>query len=95
MHNPTPVYLDSEAKPVAESLERVQTREKDIETTSGSFAAPHLDASTGEELPAALFDEAASKRLARKMDIHNIPIVALCYLFAFIDRTNMYVSIFF
>lgn len=89
MHNPTPVYLDSEAKPVAESLERVQTREKDIETTSGSFAAPHLHASTGEELPAALFDEAASKRLARKMDIHNIPIVALCYLFAFIDRTNI------
>ncbi|KAJ9103636.1 hypothetical protein QFC19_004211 [Naganishia cerealis] len=82
-----PVYLDSEAKPVAMGLERVPTGEKDLEITS-SYGG-HLDASARVVPEKALFDVAASKRLARKMDLHNIPIVALCYLFAFIDRTNI------
>ncbi|KAI5449863.1 hypothetical protein NCC49_003979 [Naganishia albida] len=34
-------------------------------------------------------DKAASDRLARKIDWHIVPIVALQYLFAFIDRANI------
>jgi hypothetical protein len=76
-----PRYLDSEVKPTVEGLEHVRTNEKgDITSTL------HTDAAAPGPVE---YDLAASKRLARKMDIHNVPIVALCYLFAFIDRTNM------
>ncbi|GHJ84093.1 hypothetical protein NliqN6_0495 [Naganishia liquefaciens] len=78
---PAPAYADTEAKPTVESLEHVRTNEKADITSSLQDAAPS---------PQALaYDLQASKRLARKMDIHNVPIVALCYLFAFIDRTNI------
>lgn len=79
-----PRYLDTEGKPTVEALEQVRTNEKgDVTSTL------HTDAATPVSVE---YDIQASKRLARKMDIHNVPIVALCYLFAFIDRTNMYVS---
>jgi hypothetical protein len=79
-----PVAYDSESKPVVEGLETVHTREK------GDVASSQTaDALAGIHEEPVVFDLAASKRLARKMDIHNVPIVALCYLFAFIDRTNM------
>lgn len=84
MPSQAPVLYDSEAKPVVEGLEHVRTNEKD-EVASSQLA----DAVAGTESAPPQFDLAASKRLARKMDIHNVPIVALCYLFAFIDRTNM------
>lgn len=34
-------------------------------------------------------DQKASDRLSIKMDLHIIPIVAIQYLFAFIDRANI------
>lgn len=76
-----PAYAETEAKPAIESLEYVRTNEKADITSSLQDATP------SPQPPA--YDLQASKRLARKMDIHNVPIVALCYLFAFIDRTNM------
>lgn len=35
------------------------------------------------------FDEAATKRLLRKLDWHLIPFLALLYLLSFLDRTNI------
>ncbi|KAI5453557.1 hypothetical protein NCC49_005383 [Naganishia albida] len=80
----TPVTYDTESKPVVEGLEIVHTREKGDVASSAN-----ADALAGIHEEPVDFDLAASKRLARKMDIHNVPIVALCYLFAFIDRTNI------
>ncbi|KAJ9106061.1 hypothetical protein QFC20_004123 [Naganishia adeliensis] len=39
--------------------------------------------------PLIEIDEVASRRLARKIDLYIVPIVALQYLFAFIDRANI------
>lgn len=84
MHPQAPASYDPESKPAVEGLDIVRTNEK------GDFASSqHADALAGIDDEPVKFDLAASKRLARKMDIHNVPIVALCYLFAFIDRTNM------
>jgi hypothetical protein len=84
MQSHAPASYDPESKPVVEGLESVHTNEK------GEIASSqHADALAGIDDEPVKFDLAASKRLARKMDIHNVPIVALCYLFAFIDRTNM------
>lgn len=35
------------------------------------------------------FDKNAEKRLRRKIDLHIVPLVAILYLFCFIDRTNI------
>ena len=83
MASQAPTYVDTEGKPTIESLEHARTNEKaDIDSSL------HTDAVAASPKPLE-YDLQASKRLARKMDIHNVPIVALCYLFAFIDRTNM------
>lgn len=39
--------------------------------------------------PLVQFDPAAERRLARKIDLHIVPIVFVLYLFCFIDRANI------
>ncbi|TVY23280.1 putative transporter [Lachnellula hyalina] len=41
------------------------------------------------DAPSAPFDEAATKRLLRKLDLRLIPFLALIYLLCFLDRTNV------
>ncbi|KAJ9127761.1 hypothetical protein QFC24_000044 [Naganishia onofrii] len=51
-------------------------------------AAGHL-ATDERGNPLVDIDEVASRKLARKIDMYIVPIVALQYLFAFIDRANI------
>ncbi|GAA5848303.1 hypothetical protein JCM9279_001004 [Rhodotorula babjevae] len=43
----------------------------------------------GARRPVAVIDEAAEARLRRRFDLRLLPIVALIYLFCFIDRANI------
>jgi hypothetical protein len=42
-----------------------------------------------EDASQEVFDEGATKRLLRKMDIKLLPFLALLYLLSFLDRTNI------
>lgn len=42
-----------------------------------------------EDASQEVFDEPATKRLLRKMDIKLLPFLALLYLLSFLDRTNI------
>ncbi|GHJ89070.1 hypothetical protein NliqN6_5472 [Naganishia liquefaciens] len=68
---------------------------KHVEYGSGTHLDIHDAASPGHVATDAhghalvSIDKVASSRLARKIDLHIVPIVALQYLFAFIDRANI------
>lgn len=47
------------------------------------------NSSDGVESPIMGYDQKATKRLLRKIDLHLIPFLALLYLFSFLDRTNI------
>jgi uncharacterized protein YfaA (DUF2138 family) len=42
-----------------------------------------------EDASQEVFDEPATKRLLRKMDVKLLPFLALLYLLSFLDRTNI------
>ncbi|GAA6032524.1 hypothetical protein JCM8097_004799 [Rhodosporidiobolus ruineniae] len=54
-----------------------------------NIATPGQVATDKEGRPLADFDPEAEKRLARKLDRRILPMVALLYLFCFIDRSNI------
>jgi hypothetical protein len=58
---------------------------------SSSFTSDEKVARLGAETVAALnhIESSAEKKLIRHQDIRILPIVALTYLLAFIDRTNL------
>jgi hypothetical protein len=44
---------------------------------------------TSDSEPEHLFDEKATSRLVRKIDLRLLPFLALLYLLSFLDRTNI------
>jgi sugar phosphate permease len=50
-------------------------------------AKEHIDSEATSQVIG--FDERATKRLIRKIDIHLLPLLALLYLLSFLDRTNI------
>lgn len=64
---------------VAPNMENSSTDKVDYEKT----VSLHEDASQ------EVFDEGATKRLLRKMDVKLLPFLALLYLLSFLDRTNI------
>ena len=59
------------------------------EASSGSKSTSE-DGNPIEALPNLTpIDRAAEKKLLRKLDLHVIPVIALLYMLAFIDRINI------
>ncbi|KAJ9102006.1 hypothetical protein QFC19_004931 [Naganishia cerealis] len=84
-HTTLPAYDDEAMK---HELSHVEFGTKEHVDLHDAAAAGHL--ATDEHGHALVqIDKAASDRLARKIDWHIVPIVALQYLFAFIDRANI------
>ncbi|KAJ9110827.1 hypothetical protein QFC22_006684 [Naganishia vaughanmartiniae] len=75
-------------EPMKHELSHVEFGSKEHVDIHDAAAAGHLATDLrGRAL--VEIDKAASDRLARKIDWHIVPIVALQYLFAFIDRANI------
>ncbi|KAJ9102007.1 hypothetical protein QFC19_004932 [Naganishia cerealis] len=80
-----PPYGDDTMKPELEHLEFGSKEHIDIREAIVTVF-PETDENGN---PVEPIDQAASNRLARKIDLHIVPILALQYLFAFIDRANI------
>ncbi|KAJ9118392.1 hypothetical protein QFC24_006221 [Naganishia onofrii] len=84
-HTTLPTY---DEEPMKHELSHVEFGSKEHVDIHDAAAAGHLATDLhGHAL--VVIDKAASDRLARKIDWHIVPIVALQYLFAFIDRANI------
>lgn len=77
----TPVYSE-EVKRSDTSLD-VKAGEKHVEDPA------NISDSSALEQGETTWDEAATKRLIRKIDWRLIPFLALLYLLSFLDRTNI------
>lgn len=58
------------------------------EKVDGKLESSHVETSSirGAVEPSVHFDKKAEKRLYRKMDIRLLPVLAILYLVAFLDR---------
>lgn len=56
---------------------------------SGSIKGMELTADLHNSSPVREFDPGAERMLRRKTDFYIVPLVALLFLFCFIDRSNL------
>ncbi|KAI5819542.1 major facilitator superfamily domain-containing protein [Pyronema omphalodes] len=61
---------------------------KNYNSSSEKVEVEHVSASGSIE-HGSIFDEAATKKLLRRMDWHLVPFLSLLYLLSFLDRTNI------
>lgn len=77
----TPVYSEEKKRSdTSLDIKPAETKVEDLANISDSSAVEYA----GEP-----WDEAATKRLIRKIDWRLIPFLALLYLLSFLDRTNI------
>ncbi|TDZ28751.1 putative transporter [Colletotrichum spinosum] len=65
----------------------MSSSEKDVKT--GGVVDPSIEIEYASDPDRSGFDQAATKRLLRKIDWTLIPFLALLYLLSFLDRTNI------
>jgi len=67
----------------------VPTTESDSVTNEKGVAKPQYAENADSIETATPWDEVATKKLLRRIDLHLIPFLALLYLLSFLDRTNI------
>lgn len=85
--NPTPATLIADEKGYSHHKEDMMLQSADIAAEQGHAATDQYGRALVE------LDRAAERRLRTKIDLYIVPTVALLYLFCFIDRANIGMSI--
>jgi hypothetical protein len=67
----------------------VPTTESDSVTNEKGVTKPQYAENADSLETATPWDEVATKKLLRRIDLHLIPFLALLYLLSFLDRTNI------